>query len=306
MKKMFVLLFALMMLTSMLGIFGLANAADATTGLTISPVTNEVNAAPGEVYSGKVKVTNSGSSVTEVTVSVKDFGAQDETGQPAVLSDDETTSYSMKSWVKVTSEKFELASKEAKEINYSITVPTTAEPGGHYGMIMFAPSAKNESSTGGSQVTVGAQIGSMILLNVSGDATTKAEVEEFSIAKKLYSYNPAKFTSRILNSGSIHVKPVGSIVITNAFGKEAGKLTVNEAKGNVLPDQIRKFENEWSVKKHFGWYTARLSLTYGGADTLNDSLIFFVIPWKETAGAVLILVVLFYMLRHMQWKKENK
>lgn len=306
MKKMFVLLFASMMLTSLLGIFSLTYAADATTGLTISPVTNEVNAAPGDVYTGKIKVTNIGASVTEVTVSVKDFGAQDESGQPAVLTDDETTSYSMKSWVKLTSEKFELASKEAKDINYSITVPTTAEPGGHYGMIMFAPSAKSDSSTSGSQVTVGAQIGSMILLNVSGDATTSAQVEEFSIAKKLYSYNPADFTTRILNTGTVHVKPEGSVVVSNTFGREVAKLTINEAKGNVLPDQIRKFENEWKYGKRFGWYTARLSLTYGGSDTLTSSLIFFVIPWKETAGGVLVLLLLVYMLRHMQWKKENK
>ena len=46
------------MLTSMLGVFKLAGAVDTTTGLTISPVTNEISAAPGDVYTGKVKVTN--------------------------------------------------------------------------------------------------------------------------------------------------------------------------------------------------------------------------------------------------------
>jgi len=290
----------------MLGIYSLVYAADAATGLTISPVTNEINAAPGDVYSGKVKVTNSGSSTTEVTVSVKDFGAQDESGKPAVLSDDEISSYSMKNWVRVTTEKFEIASKEAIDINYSITVPTTAEPGGHYGMIMFSPSAKSNGTSSGSQVTVGAQIGSMILLNVSGNAITNGSMEEFSINKKFYSYSPVKFISRILNSGSVHFKPEGNIIIKNAFGKEVGKLAVNETKGNVLPDQIRKFENDWSYGNRFGWYTASVDLSFGGSNSLSSSLIFYIIPWKEALGVVVILIIAIYILRHIQWKKQNK
>lgn len=309
-------------LTLVLGLFSFikfSQAADSPTGLAISPPLTELTINPGDSYSGKIKVTNNYTTAAEVSVTVKDFSAADESGAPTILESTQTSSYSLKDWIQVKEEKVNLEGKEDYEFNYTVQVPTTAEPGGHYGIILFTPTIKSTASSSGSQVSIGMEIGSMVLVNVSGESITAGSLKELFTCKKvkdqdgketcknqkLFSYSPIEFVSRIENSGNVHFKPSGEISIKNAFGKEVSTLLFNDSSGNVLPSQIRKFTNDWSYGRRFGWYKANLDLAYGSSGKLQSSLLFFIIPWKETTGGVVILILLIWLLRHVQFKKKE-
>jgi hypothetical protein len=294
--------------TFFVGLFAFTNAsyaADASTGLTISPPINELNANPGDSYTGKIKVTNNSTITSTVEVAAKDFGATDESGAPTVLEDTQKSSYSLKSWVTLKEVKVNIEPKQYYEFNYTLDIPKTAEPGGHYGMILFTPSVATTAQTAGSSVSVGVQVGSMVLVNVSGDSITAGSIKQFMTDKKFYSYKPVEFTTRIENSGNVHFKPSGNLIVKNAFGKQVANLTFNDANGNILPSQIRKFMNEWSIGKRFGWYKANLDLTYASSNKLQSSTLFFIIPWKETTASIILLIVLIWIIRHIEWKKKE-
>jgi hypothetical protein len=147
-------------------------------------------------------------------------------------------------------------------------------------------------------------------LRVSGAIVDKVGVAEFSAGQKpegpngtfvkrgFFEHGPVDFVVRVKNEGSVHERVQGTIEVTNIFGKKVGSVKVNDKGGNVLPDSIRKFEQQLSSKRLFGLYTAKLNLSYlNGGKKLNASVGFWVIPWKLLLLGLVALVALAYVLK---------
>jgi len=287
-------------------------------GVIISPPLTEKQAAPGSVYSDSVKVTNPNANADlTVTVSVEDFVAKGEDGQQSFIeSAENNSSYSLGRWLTVSENSFELKSNQSKVVNYTINVPANAEPGGHYGVIFFSPTLSASNQANSNSVLAIPKIGALILFTVPGDINYSGQITSFEAgkkvddtftAKKLFidSNNVIDYLTKFQNSSSTHVKPVGEIVIKNMFGKEIAKLTVNDKDGNVLPDSVRKFENQSEIKHGFGLYNTSVTLSYGENKTVSAIYSFWIVPWKETVGAVVVLIILIWIFRNLSWKKKN-
>ena len=104
--------------------------------------------------------------------------------------------------------------------------------------------------------------GVLLLFQVSGDIVEKAVIKEFSTDKEFYSTPfTVNFLTRVENLSNVHIKPRGTIVISNMLGKETSIIRVNEKGSNILPNSIRRFESSW--QNNFG-FDAKL----GGKETL--------------------------------------
>lgn len=286
--------------------FSYTEAAD-SSGLVISPPLKELETAKGGTFSDNIKITNPTTSVLTISVTIQDFAAQGEEGGQIFLDPaTDNQNFSLAKWVTIDNNNFSLNPSETKEIKYTVKVPENAEPGGHYGVIFFSPQAQNSAIISGSGTVVIPKVGTLLLVSVPGDINYQGKIATFSTNKKLYSnsQNIVSLISRFENLSSVHVKSQGTITIKNALGKSVAELTVNEKNGNVLPDSVRKFQNEWEKKYGFGWYKADLKLVYGNAQTVTANLMFWIIPWKETAGAIVILIVLIWIATHIRWKKD--
>jgi len=296
----------------MAGMIGVTKAEDNQgAGIIVSPPLTEKSADAGTTITGTIKVTNSNAaSALAINVTTEDFVAKGEEGQQTFVDPETNTGkFSLAKWIEVE-QSFTVAANESKQVPYSITVPSGAEPGGHYGVIFFSPSVVSGTAAGG--VTAIPKVGALMLVTVPGDITYSGRIIEFA-TKKLFidSNNKVGLLTRFENTGSAHVKPTGNIEIKNILGKSVGTLAVNEKLGNVLPNSIRKFDNEW-VKNHgFGLYNADVALTYADGKTATAKLSFWIIPWKETAGAIVLLIVIIWIIRHLRWravggKKRNE
>jgi hypothetical protein len=302
-KKSFLITFVLLI---SLFFVGYAQAAD-STGLVVSPPLKELETSLGGSFTDNIKITNPTENVLKISVSIQDFAAQGEEGGQTFLDPaTDSQTFSLAQWVTVDSNNFSLNAGETKEIKYTVKVPDNAEPGGHYGVIFFTPRPSSQSVISGSGAVVVPKIGTLLLVSVPGAMKYDGKIASFSTDKKLYldSKNIVDLISRFENLSSVHVKPQGTISIKNAVGKKVADIVVNEKNGNVLPDSIRKFSNSWEKKYGFGWYKADLKLVYGNAQTVTASLMFWIIPWKETAGAIVILLVLIWIATHIRWKKD--
>ncbi|MCL5795008.1 MAG: DUF916 domain-containing protein [Patescibacteria group bacterium] len=303
MLKKFVLVISILLIS--LFFVGHTKAAD-STGLVVSPPLKEIETNRSNSFTDNIKLTNPTENALKISISIQDFAAQGEEGGQIFLDPEtDNQTFSLAKWVTTENNNFSLNPGETKEVKYTIKVPENAEPGGHYGVIFFTPQITSESIISGSGTVVVPKIGTLLLVSVPGDIKYRAEIASFSTNKKLYlnSKNIVDFIGRFENLSSVHVKPQGTITIKNALGKKIASLTVNDKNGNVLPNSIRKFQNDWEKKYGFGWYKADLKLVYGNAQTATANLIFWIIPWKETLGAVIILLVLIWMATHIRWKK---
>lgn len=318
-KSLFKLVFVLIGTVVFSGFSQARAAEEEVNGVIISPPLIEKQADPGSIFSDSIKVTNPNTTADLlVTVNVEDFMAKGEDGQQTFIDPAENnSSFSLGKWITVSEKSFTLKANESKTVNYSINIPKDFEPGGHYGVIFFSPKLASGATAGSNAVTAIPKIGALILFTIPGAISYNGQISTFEagkktdsafIAKKFFidSNNIIDYLTKFQNSSPIHVKPLGNITVKNMFGKEVGKMAVNEKTGNVLPGSIRKFENQSEIKHGFGLYNASVTLAYGENETATATYSFWIVPWKETAGSIVVLIVLIWIIRHLSWKKKNK
>ncbi len=267
--------------------------------ITISPLTYELSANPGEQIANKIKVINTGPQPIFVRMEVEDFTAVGE-GGGVVVREQENKTFSLASWVALSETQFTLAPAEQKIIDFTVNVPTDGEPGGHYGSILAVISPPEVLAGGGSGVAQ--KVGSLLLLSVAGEVTEKLDVKEFS-APTFFEKPPIDFILRFENKGTVHVRPRGFVSITNMFGKK--EVDIPFPQKNVLPASIRKVDVRWDPLLAIGKYTATLVANYGTENTpLVSTFVFWVFPWKLAllvfVGLVIVITLLIKSRRRLR------
>jgi hypothetical protein len=290
-----------------------AQVAQSPSGqaFSISPPLLQLKADPGQTVTAELTLTNISASTLQVNAEVNDFGAKDELGDPNILfNDSNSTPYAIHNWVQLP-QSFTIASKASKKVDFPIVVPKNAEPGGHYGVLRFTGGAPGG---GASQVSLSASIGTLVLLQVSGNVTESASVVQMYSAttkndtmSSFFQNGPVNFVTRIKDTGNTHLAPTGTIDVTNMLGRKTASLDFNgnpkDAKNQpkiVLPASIRRFENTLNKKWLFGRYTATLHATYGDKNTpITTKTTFWVIPYKLVAIVLVVLILIILLLRWM-------
>jgi hypothetical protein len=275
----------------------LANAAISGEGLTISPPISEPNVKPGQTVTQTIILTNPTNKMIEVYPQTMDFKAGGETGQPAFMEvGDSSGKFSLAKWISFSPSKIALTPEQVVHFSYKISVPSDAEPGGHYGAVFFL-SQPPKDTTEGSKVSIGSMVGSLVLVKVPGDIVEKGIIQSFASTEALYvAQKKASFVTKISNTGNIHFKPSGTIEIENMFGTQVGSLMVNSQGGNILPDSTRRFDNNWGLKWYqVGYFTANLHVLYGtGQAPLEATANFWIVPiWLMIViGFTLLAIIL--------------
>ena len=281
--------------------------------LTISPARAELTGDPGETVPGSFTLINALDTEQTYYTSVENFEAQGETGTPNFT----TSKEGLPSWVTVE-QKITLKKGERLVVPYVVTIPKDADSGGHFGAIFLStvPPAAGEG-----QVSVGAKVGMLLFLKVTGAIKEQAGVSSFFLkdGDNVLTSVPVDFVYKFKNDGNDRVKPEGELVIKNIFGMKVSSVDVNKTKGdNVLPASTRRFDIRYGdvdapkvsapffehvafQKENFaiGMYTANLTLRFGNSGVTDASLSYIMFPWQllsVTAGILLITIILLVAL----------
>ncbi|MEX0934628.1 MAG: hypothetical protein WDZ42_02390 [Candidatus Saccharimonadales bacterium] len=300
------------------------NNTNGGQGLSISPPLISLEVDPGESVELDITLRNITSRDMTVRGEVNDFVARDESGEPMILLDDDQDSpYSLKRFIANIPE-LQIAEGEQVVATVPLVIPENASPGAYMGVVRFS-AVSSDTDSDGSQVSLSASVGTLVLANVSGDVDSNLEVEELAVSQhdndsqelttKLRSTDkslnsgiiekgPLTAIVRLNNLGNIYLQPQGSFGVTNIFGREvniasddegnpSSVLEFNADKRNVLPESIRRFEYPIDKNFWFGRYTLTVDVDYGpDQDSVSESLSFWVIPYKLLAIAILALALL--------------
>jgi len=264
-------------------------------GLTISPLTFELTADPGDTITNELRVFNPTSNRFSVDMDVEDFTATGELGSVIVETTEDET-YSLKKWVVFDPPTFSLDPGEKQFVRFVINVPAEAEPGGHYGSILATIKA-SIGEVSGTGVT--SKVGALVLLSVPGTVTENLIVEEFS-APDFQEGGPVPFVARFSNTGSVHVRPIGFVQITNLLGRKVEDVPFPQK--NVIPGAKRLVEFDWLPSGFTaGRYTASLVGHYGQTNIpLSAVTTFWVLPWKQLSVLGFGLLVGLFLLIKMR------
>jgi hypothetical protein len=239
-----------------------------------------------------------------ISATVTDFHPDGETGN-AVLEHvppgSAVDTHRMSGWIDITKGEITIARGKTAEVPFTIRVPLDADPGGHYAAILVATSPVGQVS--GTGTSVSSAITSLFFMRVPGDVIEEGAIRDFYATESFMQRAAGSFVIRFENKGNVHLVPQGEIVITNMWGKERGKILINEQNtfGNVLPRSTRKFAFNWSGESNifeFGRYKALATLAYGedGRKTTFRATYFWVIPIVPVLSVLGSLIAFFWFV----------
>lgn len=284
------------MIISFIGaVFGISRGvlAAETVGFQISPPVQTLALDRGTSTRQTIKITNLTNTQMTLQLGKANFVAKGEEGEVELI-DDAAPLYSLSPFFSLSQPTITIAPRSTSEMQYIVTIPQNAEPGGRYGSITF-DTIQTKLPSGQSGAAVKQRLAALVFLRINGAANEQVEIKSFSTDKSFYQYGPINFTTRIKNLGNVHEKPTGEIVIKNMLGLTTAKVKIDERQ--VLPQSIRKLQAKLDRKLMFGKYTATLTLKNGTIQTLTAKTSFTVIPYTIIALTIVVVLILFFIYR---------
>lgn len=272
--------------------------ATTANSLKISPLRTEIRADPGETKIVKIVVTNTTDQDISVRPIQNDFTAGDEDGSPAIILDETefAPQHSLKRFMRPL-DSFIVPASQSVVSEAVIDIPESAEAGGYFGSMRFAPTTPGD----GGQVNMSISVASLILLTVNGDAPEKMTITDFSVSQNdrpgslFFETEGVELNMRFQNSGKVHLSPFGKISIIK--GDEViydWNFNDKEQPDNVLPGSARRWSLPLEGIESFGQYTIKATLTYGSQNkTIEMTRTFWVVPLPiaiAIAGALLLII----------------
>lgn len=283
--------------------FALSHPAAA---LSVSPVEIDYTVQPGEPIHGSIQLSNDTKFEQTYYVSVRNFIPNGEDGRQTFLpaSDDS----GLVRWIEFPRTHVTIPVGASAEFLWDLNTPNDATPGGHYAAVFFSTTPPENVQD--VQVSIGAKIGVLFLVNVSGVVKESAHIESFDAipeqghlvrhSPRIVDRLPTAFETRFQNDGNVHVTPHGTITISNMFGKTVGVVQLNTSNGKALPGSIRRFVSPWDVVSTFafGKYDATLIGSYGSqGQPFSSTTSFWVFPWRLIGIGVFGLLILILFLK---------
>lgn len=281
---------------------GLANAQTAgSTTFSLTPALQELKVDPGYTGTFTITITNKSQIAVPFQVYTRNFLADGIDGK-ITFGDDDSSSYAAGDWMVPSTDSILLEPEGKQEVEIAVSVPTNAEPGGHYASVLFEQVIPPTVSGKNSQVQVATRMTALVYFTVSGDIIEAGQIlgaksgESCSAVvcglevPSFVDHGPVPFTFLFNNTGNIHVRPKGTITISQ-FGREIAKIPVEDRA--VLPNSQRKFTTTWDRALLIGPYDAKLHLTYGSKNyQLTADTKFWAFPWQIVLGITVVALLI--------------
>jgi len=257
--------------------------AQARIPLVVAPARQTVAIDAGKTENLQIKFFNESISPIVGSLKAVDFIVTGSDGAPILLEDQPNN------WVKLPYEKASIASGDVLRVNFKVTVPKGTEAGGRYVAIIFEQTGQlNQTSETESASAVSPRIVGLVSIRVNGPVFESAFVDVFKTPQFLeFGKIPVNFT--ITNKGGYHINPKGQVTLTNWFGREIERVTIENK--NIFPNAERNYETEIGQTWMFGRYNVGLTASYGDTGkTLIANSFIWVVP------VTLIVIIIFSIL----------
>jgi len=280
-----------------IGLFVSIYAQKVTPGLQVHPSNFDVTVQPGKSTTETVYLENRTNKTVPIKVFLRNFTAIGEEG--AVSLTEEDTTFALAKWITVLPLTATILPQASQKFTFTIRPPLNAEPGGHYGSLVFATIPTSLTKTG---AALSEEVASLILARIPGNATENATVESLTPEKNFYEFGPVTIDMRIRNFGQVHIQPVGQILVKGIFGDTH---IANLQPYNVLPQATRKIPIVLPEKFLLGKYTVQLYATYGNTNKqLAGSTEFYAFPIKY--GLIVLAIIILLIMMRKRLKKAFK
>lgn len=302
-------------------------SAQSSAALSIAPKKNYV-IEPGKSVKDTLKISNLDTSADlTLTMRVIDFSFTDDTGVPKlfIAQDAPQTTWSLKPFLTIP-KTVTIPKGSSKVLDMSIAVPAGHGAGSYYSAIIYSTGAPD-----GGNVGLAASGVTLVFANIPGKVKEDLKLQKFGAYNEATASKAAGYTSfamdepktiayTLKNNGNVTEAPVGSIVLTNMFGKKYTIDRVNPNSSLALIGQSRTFTSCIKLKDQEvnlsgattksgacvsaglwpGYYSAKLDLFYGQNGNITQEIVgsssFWYLPWWFIIAFFILLAIVAFLV----------
>jgi hypothetical protein len=204
---------------------------------------------------------------------------------------------SLANWIEISRGAIDLMPGEKREIPILIQINLRATAGMYHAFISFSEGSTRDEAERKMKEGISVAVNVEIL----DDAKEALELKSFVSSDTFVTGAKASFKYDIQNIGNRPLSPKGQVRIFNRSGEEVATLDVNQQGMTLDPNISGQLASAWDAGSRFGRYKAMLDVEYGDKTrgTLQDTVFFWLIPWKEMLAVffslgVVVLSLTFY------------
>lgn len=294
---------------SVLAVMGLSFLAPVSTkaasqGIQISPINYAYEISPGNSVNAQFIISNVTDQPMNYVLETENFSNVSDDGAPSFggVDEPELGVTTLKDWITIPLADREgvIAPGDKKMIQFAIDIPVGADPGGHYAALF----AKQITKTPEGKSVLGVQnrVGALILVTVPGTVTNTAEITNFTYTKFFWK-DPAEFTMKVKNTGTLHYDSTAKVTLTSLLGK---KTEIDLGKHTIIPNFSRDYATKWGNKYPFGYYKINATATDGNGNLVTQNGALWAVPIMIVIPAVILLVliiwIIVYLRRHLSFR----
>ena len=273
--------------------------------LSIAPFIIEESMEKGQTLEKEIDISNIGDIPLPLSLSVNDFIPVDREGHVRFLSEEEKANdkFSLSHWITITEQpSYTIKPFGQTKVKFKITAPVSAEPGTHYGGLLFGYEPKIQNIPGSK---VKQKLGALVIITL-GKAKEEGQISGFLVNQDWKEKSILEFSTIFKNSGRSRVIPKGEIEIRNWYGKLISNSQINKDGSIVLPETERNFVTKLEKPFLLGYYTAESYIQFGNPNQEKRAKIgFWVLPLQPILSLVSFLII-FTLSLYFGLKRYNR
>jgi hypothetical protein len=260
-------------------------AALAQLAYAVTPSKAEHFVNQGETVSRSINVYNKEAKPIKIKAYVMDYRINQDGG--FVFSAPGSEKYSAASWIELGKTDLTIPAKKPGAIPFTLTVPTTAETGGHYAVIFIETAQKTKK-----EGVIRGRIGSLNLVVVKGKVERQGRITGFEINSPFNNQN-IKGTLTFKNQGNVHLTTRSKVAFFDILGRRVAHEDLGDI--TILPGTKRTTDIRWNQAPIFGRFKAVAYVSYG--NDMNTFTVkrtatqrFAIIPWRYLAAGSFVFM----------------
>lgn len=269
----------------------IAAEGDVVESITLSPVSKRYELKAGDVRNDELTIINDGKAAYDFIAYAKPYSVASDNYSPDFVS--EATNGDAYRWVTFDKPKYHLEPGASTKVNFTMTVPKNAAPGGHYGVLFVETQPKAEALSGNAVVRK-KRVGAIVYATVQGTYETGGQQDSVDIPF-LQLQPPLTVGLRTSNNGNTDFIDTVTVRISDLFGTLKYE---DKREYPVLPQTARKMTLEWKQAPSFGLYKVDMTSSFLDQKEASSGYVLMIPGWA--IGIIIIVIVgsgLYFVLR---------
>lgn len=285
-------------------------ATHAASVLGITPVHDEIVLQPGQTYSSSFQAYNTGDESLKIKTYATPFSisSDDDGGITPIFSDEvsDTGYTNIANWIEIEAEGDTVEPEGGTvTINYTITVPEDATPGGQYAAIMVEKINEDNANTGDAGVENIIRNAFLIYATVAGNVTETANITNVNIPG-IFLDSKISASSLVENTGNVHGTASYALQVFPLFSDEEVYTTEEDPETHIIYPGTKYYNQlTWEDTPSIGIYRVVETVSLFGETTSTERLVVVCPIWLLLIIAFAIVFIVVWLIVRSKKRKHN-